>query len=767
MTDVPLSLKSDSIFCSVAKAILISAFLASPVLGSSLLEEVVVTAQKREQNAQDIPIAISAFTGDQLIALGVTSTMALADNVAGVHMTKQYANAPSFTVRGLNANDYAAATSPAVAVYMDGIYKASNINSGAQLFDIARVEIMKGPQGTLWGKNTTGGAVSINTVRPSQESDGYLTVGFGADSQHLIEGAVGGALSSTLSARLSFQYIESDGPYENVTFPTTGIVPGSIPPPNALNGAPAPEQFTSIWGPDQDPGAQETMAFRGQLLWQPNDDFQALLIGHYATDKSKDPPFVSSIEDPDVEDDEVSLDMVTVNDNEFYGVTADLRWQLGPGELVSITGWDAFDRRGQGGDFSNTAPGALLIPAATPFLAVRYWTEFEQFSQELRYEMELDNLFWLAGMYYSQAEYDQSGDNTMLGVFGSYFENPYLQEDESIAAFAHVEWGLAENWKLNAGLRYSDETRERKSYQVYFETGFADFWQSPTLEFPSTLLLDIHGGGLLGPNPYPNKHSVSDVSYRIGVDWTPSDDVLAYYSLSQGLKSGGFDTSPVTGMANLAPIDDEEVVVHEIGLKWSPSDSLRFNAAAFYSDYTNMQQRVGKSDPLFGNVILLTNLDQVDISGIELELVWAPMDGLELSANASFLESEIDDTTVVSPVTGGSVSGNKVPFAPETAVSLLGRYEFAVSTSLRASIQAAVNYTGNHFISIENLPVNEQDYAIVNARIAVSDAEGDWELSLYGNNLTDEIYRTGSSWAQLDYWISRPRTWLVRLDYRF
>jgi iron complex outermembrane receptor protein len=744
-----------------------SATLVSASHGAALLEEVVVTAQKREQNAQDIPIAISAFSGDQLQALGVTSLDNLADFVAGVQITKNYSNSPSFTVRGLNANDYAFATSPAVAVYQDGIYKASNINSGVQVFDVARVEILKGPQGTLWGKNTTGGAVSVTSVRPAQESSGYVSVGYGSDNSWIAEGAIGGGVSDTLSGRISMQYVGTDGPYDNVTFPTTGIVPGSIPPPSALDGSPAPKEVSSYTGPNGDPGAIETLALRGQLLWEPNDEFQGRLIGHYANDKSSSAPTVSRLEDPDVYDEKVSVDFVPVADNEFYGLTADVRWIVGPGELVSISGWDAFDRNGHGTDLSNTVPGALVIPNATPFLAITYFQEFEQFSQELRYEVESDNVFWLGGLYYSKTEFDQSDDNAALGTFGTHFESQYRQEDDTLAWFSHLEWTLSDDWALNAGLRYINESRDRKIHQTYIETGFADFFQSPNLNFPTTLLVDSDGNGIAGPNPFSNEFDTSGWSYRLGVDWTPTDEMLLYYSLSKGLKSGGFDSSIITGMGSLRPIDDEELLAHEIGIKWNPTDSLRINGAAYYYDYTGMQQRVANEDPIFGSVVLLTNFDQVDVSGVELEVVWAPMEGLEFSATASAIDTEINDKSAISQVTGEKLDGNEISNAPDIAASLLVRYEFEVGSGLRASLQGSVNYSGDHYVSIDNFEFNKQDYTLVGARVAISDSPGDWEVSLWGQNLTNEIYVISGGFAQLDYWISRPRSYGVRLDYRF
>jgi len=744
----------------------VAAMLASASHGVSLLEEVVVTAQKREQNAQDISIAISAFTGEQLQSLGIFSAEDLADYVPGVQVTHQYSNTPSFTVRGLNANDYAFATSPAVAIYQDGIYKASNINSGVQIFDVERIEILKGPQGTLWGKNTTGGAVSITSVRPEQETSGYISLGYGSFNEIIAEGAVGGGLTENLSGRISMQYVEADGPYDNVTFPTTGIPPGAVPLPSALNGAPPPAEIAAGTGPNADPGAIDTMAIRGQLLWEPSDQFQALVIGHFANHQSSGPAVVSRLEDPDVYDDQVSVDFAPIADNDFYGVTADLRWRIGPGELVSVTGWDAFDRQDHGTDLSNTVPGAVVVPAATPFASAIYAQDFEQFSQELRYEVQGDSVFWLAGMYYSDTEYDQTGDNNGMGTFGQYYESQYRQTDDFLAAFVHAEWAITEALRLNTGLRYNDESRERELHQVYLETGFADFFQSPNLSFPSTLLVDSDGNGIGGPNPFPNEFDTSGLTYRVGLDWNPSEQMLLYYSFSKGLKSGGFESSTVTSMVNLAPIEDEEVLAHEIGIKWDPTDSLRFNAAAFYYDYTEMQQRVSRQDPVFGSVVLLTNLEQADITGLELEVVWAPIEGLEIAATASFLDTEID-SDAVSQGTGESLNGKELANAPETAASLLARYGFEIGNGLSASLQASVNYTGDHFVSIENLAFNQQDFTLVDARVAIGSVAGKWEVSVYGQNLTDEIYVNVAGFASLDYWISRPRTYGVRLDYRF
>lgn len=753
-------------------------FIFSLLLGrlgfaASIIEEITVTAQKREQNAQDVSIAIAAYSGDQLHSLGTTTARQLADNVAGVQISMQNANAPTFTIRGVNVNDFSATTAPAAAVYLDGIYKASNQSSGVQLFDIERVEILKGPQGTLWGKNTTGGAVSVTTRKPGQELDGYVQLGYGGFDRFEFEGAVGKGLTDTLSGRVSVQYIESDGPFDNVTFPTSGIVPGSIPPSLGPNGEPAPEQITRDSGFDPDPGNWETLALRGQLLWEPNNNLQVLLIGHYAEDNGEEYPFVSIFEDPDIRDNNVSVDLSPVKDNEFWGVTADIRWDVDPGTLVSITGWDNFEREGGGLDLPISTGTAILIPAATPFAAQLYYTGFEQLSQELRYEVESDNLFWMIGGFYSEAEFDQAsldegrGSIGNLGGSDGYFDNPFLFEDRTLAAFGHVEWGFNEQFKLIGGLRYSDEKRERKIYQVYFGPDVLGQGLSHSLPFPALLLLDAHNPTILGSNPHPNTFNSDEISYRIGLDWTPTETLLAYFTHAKGLKSGGFDSSLLFNIENLEPIEDEEVLSYEIGFKWDPLNNFRLNAALFYYDYTNAQQRIGVSDAAIPGMIQLTNLKQVDIYGVEAEAMWSPVSGLEFSANVSFLDTEINDTTVTSQAFPGTlIDGNKFPYAPDFAAGLLGRYEFPLTSVLTAALQVNVNYTGDHFATVENISSNEQNYTLVDIRGTILSSSG-WELSAFGHNLTNEIYITNATIVGNDLQLSTPRTWGVQIHYQF
>lgn len=575
----------------------------------------------------------------------------------------QYANAPTFTIRGINVNDFTATTVPAAALYVDGVYRMANVSSGAQLFDIERVEILKGPQGTLWGKNTTGGAINVLTVAPDQARSGYLRASYGAFDRVDLEGAIGGGITDRVAGRLSVQYVRSDGPFRNVTHPTTGIEPGAIPPPPPLDGSTGPPpELVEFSGYRARMGALGSLALRGQLLLEPSAWASIRLIAHHTSDSGESFPYVSRFEDPDPFDQDVSHDLVLEKDNRASGFVADVRLAAGPGELVSITAWDAFRRRDDGVDFSNssgnTGGNQLLIPAATPFGAQLYWQALEQLSQELRYEVQGGRYFWMIGGYYAAAEYDNaSGSNRSIGLFDSYFDVPYLQSDETVAVFAHLDFDVSRVLNLHAGLRYNDEKRDRERYQTFLETGdpATDVFESPALAFPTTLLADARGPNAFGEvNEFPNRVHSKDWSYRFGVDVRPAEGALLYLSYSKGLKSGGFDNGPVLSNDLLEPVDDEIVRGFELGVKWEPLAMLRLNAAVFGYDYEDLQQRQGLIDPVFGPVQKLTNFSRVDVSGAEVEGVWAPVSGLMLMAAASWLNTEIADDSKVSASTGES-----------------------------------------------------------------------------------------------------------------
>ena len=720
--------------------------LALSMCGASasaqLMEEVVVTAQKREQSAQDVSIAVNAFSGDQLNALGVTGAKDLADYTAGVQINMEYGNAPTFTIRGVNVNDFGAGTSPAAAVYVDGIYKASNINSGVQLFDLERVEILKGPQGTLWGKNTTGGAVNVVTRKPSAETEGFFQVGFGNHNKVEFEGAFGGALTDTLSTRLSVQSITSDGPYKSVSFPGQPVLGTSPIDPTA-------DSRTQAFGIiEPDPGGQGTLAVRGQFLWElENADILGIL--HYARDRGQNAPTTNLFNDPDPYDEEVSAEFLPQRDSEFYGASVQVDWEISDtSKFVSLTGFDYFDRNG-----GIDTGGPAGIPADSAFTQI-YLQEFEQFSQEFRYEVQGEKLFWLIGGFYSNSTLNQNDDDHYsIGYFTAPFNYRFEHENTTFAVFAHTELDLSDQFKLTVGVRHNDEERDQPFNKLWFFGGP----DTPAGEAGGVVLADNQTelGGLAIPS---QNFQTDGVTYRIGLDWHPTDEMLLYYSHSKGLKSGGFRSDALTSNGMLVAFQDEEVLAHEVGLKWDPSDTLRINAAVFYYDYQNPQQRVPVDVPPFGQLSTMTNLDSAEVTGFEAELLWNPSPGFDVGLNLSLLDTEISDSVQT------AVDGNKLAFAPDSAYAAFARYEGAARANLGWSIQANVAVTGDHFLTVFNDAIEEQNHTKVGISAALWNDEKGWELSAYGKNLTDEIYVT-NSFGDGGVFISEPMTFGVRLKY--
>ena len=756
---------------------------------AALLEEIIVTAQKRQQDAQDVGIAISSFSNAQMKSLGVTDAADLADLTSGVTVNMEYGTAPLFAIRGVSVNDFAATTAPAAAVYLDGVYKASNINSGPQMFDLERVEILKGPQGTLWGRNTTGGAVSITSVKPSQENDGYIEVGYGTHDHIQVEGAIGAGLSDMLSTRVSVRYMESDGAFDSVT-----------------NG---------------EHGALDNVAVRGQLLLE-TGNFTGQLIAHYAQDKGEIEPTVAYLlgscspasgivttlggvpvagnpEHPSCNnntparnpfDDTVDTEWNSDRNNKFYGVTVKMDLDIGNNlSIHSISAYDGFERL-DGLDFEGTA---------TLYGRQIYDQEFDQFSQELRLEGQLENGFWLLGYYYDNSEIKDPANLTPLGVtydsipadfnsvltgaplqpgdgsssyFGGFpFDLETFQETTVHAGFVHVEFGLVENLRFIGGIRYEDESKKGRHADLAALPGAG----------PVNDAIGVAFGGTRAEQ----ETSFSDVSYKAGLNYLATDDLMLYGSYSVGVKSGGTDQA-FAGFNN-PPYDKETLSAVEGGFKWNVTDSLRFNASAYWYDYEDMQQRFSVyitnefGDPVGAE--RLDNVESADVYGLDLELTWAPAEGLEFLVTGTFLDTEVDDNVASAGIvdndgSGGpsagdtvvSIDGNDLPFAPDVSITGVARYLLQLGNDYSMSFQVSASHNSDHFISIENVPFEEQNHTKLGAHVALMGPGDKWSLSVTGANLTNEFYAINgfpSGLGGRGYFINTPRTVMGRLSYNF
>ncbi|HZX22921.1 MAG TPA: TonB-dependent receptor [Woeseiaceae bacterium] len=734
-----------------------SAAVAGPALSQDrqVIEEVVVTAQKTEQSAQDIGIAINALSGQELEARRIETPLdiqAVAPNINVKEISPGLF--PVFTIRGVGLNDFSANNNPTVGVYLDEIFLTSTTQLTFQLYDIERVEVLKGPQGTLYGRNTTGGAISFITAKPAMEND--WSVDLGAGDYELAEGGfmLNRALSDTLAVRFAGRAVnQGEGFYESRT----------------LGG--------------EDIGAREEYAGRFQVAWLPTDaidvnlkieassaDSEAGQFEHFGTlqpgvfPPAPCQPALQGRVDPvncvdalgysDPDGDPFTGDWN--NDarytNDSFGTTLTVDAAIGAGTFTSVTGWLSFEREA----YSDTDAG--------PFVQAEFdvQDEIDQITQELRYAWSAtDNLDLIVGGFFSRDEVDirVPGDLSDLLLTRVLIQSE--QTTTSAAAFVHWDWFLTEVWSLTGGLRITTEEKE-------YTGGMAD--QNPF--GTSCLLSPVCNPGFVGPFQLAfNDDEIDDTepSWRLGLNYHASDDVLAYASVARGFKSGGFFGGGfVTSDAALEPFDSETLTAWEVGFKSQMlGDTLRLNGAAFYYDYEDVQTFT--QVPAGGLTVLkLSNVDEAEILGAEFDLLWRPIDGLDLQLAAGWLDTELG--SFAAPGGGQLPAGNELPNAPELSVNAFARYEWPIGDLGFLSVQADYSYTDETFKEAVNRPLlAADDFSVWGARIALRDVDDRWEVAFWGKNLGDKEYLlhafdNGIGNGGRTY--GAPRTWGVTFNLR-
>lgn len=715
------------------------------------LEEIVVTAQKREQNLQDVGISVTAFSGDQIRKLGFTNSIDVAAQTPGVRVTQAHPYTTGINVRGVSQNDFASHLEAPVAVYVDDAYVTSMGAAHAQIYDIDRVEILRGPQGTLFGRNATGGLVHYVTNRPTEEFEGYAELTVGDYSHRKFEGAVGGALTDQLLGRLSIGTNKHDGILENRI------------------------------GPDLRDA--DSKAIRLQLQYNPNDDVRINLKTEYSKDDALGNSFDSQAStygpdglgrylprdevgvfgglfdptalitgpcpgcdprgyiEPDNDPHEGAFDLIGFFEREIYNYNLNISWQLDDVALTSITHY--FDLEKEVAEDVDASP----VPA------IHFWAteDRQQFSQEFRLSGEQDGLNWVAGVYYLDFESDSSGTvaldagpqatfaphggipfpayndpsnpcfttgpcapGAFGGAFVANFGHTETVESESWAIFGHVEFDLSDALTLVAALRYTEDERDMDL-----------FVDNTQLGVPTPLVFNSSTTSLAN-------QEFENFSAKLQLNWQIDDEVLLYAGYTRGHKAGNF-TAPlfIPGDLSEIPHDEEELHSFEVGVKGMFMDNrLRLNASAFYYDYKDHQA--------FAFVQLvqqLTNLDAT-VYGGEIELLALPTDALVLQLGVSLLESTVEDVGMPN----GSIRDRELSNAPSLSVNGLARYTWSAFDG-DVAVQFDFNYNDEYCFTPICHPVENRDsYVVSNARISYTTADENWEIAAFVNNLNDEEY---------------------------
>ena len=743
-----------------------SSLLTGPMVFGAVLEEVIVTAQKREENMQDVGIAISAFSGDQIEALGYTNAQQVTALAAGVSTVQPNGEANySFAIRGAASSDFTSNNEAPVSVYVDEVYISQMSGTGFMLFDLERVEILRGPQGTLFGRNATGGLAHFITRKPSQEFGGYGKFTVGEYEQFKFEGALGGGLTDTLSARLSVSTHLNDGYAKN--------------------------RFL-----DKDLNNANDYAGRVQLLFEPNEDVEFLFNARYslqqiatgffehapaleANFRSPANTFNPTLQylDPDLNEDPFTgdYDKEGYNDSETYGFSGTLKWNLGNYTLTSIT------------DVSSVTRDYVEDTDSTPSPAINLAlnTDAEQWSQEIRLNGETDRFNWVAGFYYLDIDIADA-NSVESNLFMDFFisdpallnrptdapfldigccqgigtgtergvDSPYTIDTQSWSLFAQVDYAINEQWSAIFGARWIEEDK--------------DFtWQSNLVRF-------IPGQKFRNGNPNVIEQltafatSTSDGlwSAKAELDWQPNDDLLLYASWNRGTKAGGFNAPafPLGGdLAEIIPYEPEELDAFEVGFKWSFADGrARLNAAGYYYDYSDYQ-----AFDVVGLDALTTNRE-AEMFGFEAELLASPIDGLDILFGVAYNDAEL------------KLEERKTPpvQSPKWNVSGLVRYEWPMFNG-NVAIQGDANYRSKHFFSLDgDEPVTRDGYTVANARLGWTSGDEKWDVAIAVNNLFDKHYTVqqfdlsgdlfaGGIFSMIEEYYGRPRWVRGSINYRF
>lgn len=713
--------------------------------------EIIVTAQKREQSINKVGMAITAQTGDELLEKGVSSVADLAKVVPGFTFEGAAGNAPIYSIRGIGFHDLSLASGQAVAIYADETPIPFGYQTVGVDFDIERVEVLKGPQGTVFGQNSTGGAINYVMAKPTADLDYGINLTYGRFATSDISGFVSGPLSDTLRARVAFRSIQGDGWQKRYG-----------PVPNAYQGA-ASDTL----------GKQNQLAGRVMVEWQPTSDFKVLLNVNTRRDRSdtQAPQFnglrpsssqpltaeVLAFPLPPEDNRAASWDpgIDYAQNNRWTEATARIEYDTGGVTITSLSAYQNYDR---------------FTPArehdATPYPVLRYGYvgDVETFYQELRAGGAFgDRGSWLLGVNYQEDEtHEKFSSYNPLASSRILFGLPHLasasqsaNQIKTYAAFGNVEYPITTDLSLQAGARYTKN--ERKSQGCSLDAGdggLAAIFERIQLNFvtaglKTTPVVKPSIGGCVTldasrtPALFSGELNEDNVSWRVGLNWTAMPGTLFYVNASKGYKAGSYPLVSATSAVQYAPVTQESVLAVEGGFKSRVSSTLQLNASAYFYDYKNKQINGIYIDPVFGRLTKLVTVPESRVYGFEATMDWRPLPGLTINPSVSYVNSKIEGTFSNYTPTGvlKSFVGEPFPYAPKWQANTNLEYKWNVSGNLSAFLGGNVSYHGKTNGAFGQIPAYAiKDYTLVDLRAGVESESGQYRVFVWGTNVFNQYY---------------------------
>jgi len=755
------------------------------------LEEIVVTAQKRTQSAQALGVAITAVSGEALREQGIHNGNDL-ERIIPNFTIKNSGGLVVPIVRGVGLQNFRINDSPTASFYIDEVYQTSVASAAFSMYDLERVEVLKGPQGGIYGRNSIAAAIQVISAKPKvgEAASGDLVLGYGSYGSKETEFGASFPLSDKAAMRIAGRWENSDDG------PSRGV------------------QSRSNFG------AVDRSALRVQMSYQANEDLEFLFKLHGGQDDSELPMLRTVGLYTDIGDatafgfSTLSMGMLggllapgtpgtglcasilagrgsdpescaTVTgvtptnlglgastgssrfeavdpslksrvENEWLGASAIANLDLGDYRLTSVSSFDSLDYR-RLIDFDGTSIESQDTD---------YSSKIDFWAQEVRLAYTgSETVDWLLGINYAEDQLDEysvlSGAEGVLPIlFGGATFSPqvYKQNTQALAVFGHGEWDLTDGWRAIGELRYTDAD---KSFEGEQKFGFAD---GSTVPF---FLAD-------------ESTSFESFSGKLALEWTPKDEMLIYASVSEGFKTGGYFGGFITSLGQFDSFDEETILAYEMGIKsdWL-NNHLRVNASAFYYDRSDVQQSASNPSGGTARVARLTNIGDVETTGAELDLIWLPTASLQFNVSLGYTDAEIVDSDFVSVsavpfLDSGSLEGLNVPNYSKFSGNFSGRYEKALSDSILASVQLEYSYRTKRDLTpilnpeTEKALFQEPAYGLVNLRVGLASTSDQWRISAFVENLADEEYRVEAGSDGLLGLVERygePRVWGLNMSY--
>lgn len=722
--------------------------------GDQGIPEITVTAQKRKQSGQDVDIALTVVSGNALAMRGVSAPSELASLVPNLQANYGFGET-AFNVRGIGVNQFSANLDSPVAINLDEVYLSKNFMSGLLMFDIDRVEVLKGPQGTLFGRNATGGTVNFFTRRPSDHLEAGGNVSYDNYETVRTEAYISGPLTQTISARLSGMLVDQGkGTYYDATlamregqekkWALRGQLKWASGPDQALltvsggaeNGTLSPYQGVGVFTP--------ASVAAGKPVYCANYLAGHAVVGDASCVRGTDGGYPQS-SNPYIA---YNNRLHTVHNR---SISATLRYEhdFETATLTSLAAYQSFTRRQH--EDSDGSP--------VDTLDVDYNNRIHQFNEELRLTSKGDRTWnYVLGAYYEHDGYT-NGDYLEVGYGSVGYYSPFVQKTDALAVFFHNDVKLNDQLSLVAGLRYS---WERVSFDggTYLASGIS----APPVA-PTTIL-----GTLASANTH---QAADDPTFKVGVEWRPQvsggvfDKLMVYGHVSTGFRSGGYSDEFATAQAQLTTLSPEKITAYEIGFKSTLFDRrMQLNGGLFHYAFVNGFINV---DSATSPVPITINAASVNSWGAELDWQWRPVRDVSLGMTAGWLSSHINDAITAA---GQNLQGNSTVQSPRWTYNANFNYTPEIGNGLRLTVGADANWRSSQYYNAENTPASlEPGYWLADAHAGIGGTNQLWTVTAFIKNIGNRVYRTYVNDLPSFGWVlniyGQPRTFGAALNVRF